>query len=1451
MTQPLRPRPAPITRPQRWSLILLGTLSAAMLEAGCGSETAVEVPGPTAAAPLTRQDVGSPGSDPRATGLLQPGLGTDDEARLLAGAHRFRGSSVGFEALNQRNDHLAAFGAAGVRVISGTALKHGEVSLRLTAWGREGNLLPTSRLEPLLGQCSADDRVDEHGDCLKRVEYAHEGIEEWWENRAHGLEQGFDVAVRPDGTGTLDLILEVTGASVEIAPGGQQLMLAASGGFQARYAEVRAWDADARELEAWLVPQDGGFGIQVEDSGARYPLVIDPVLTGPTWNTESDQANANLGYSVSRAGDVNGDGFQDVIVGAYRYDNGQTDEGRVYVYLGAASGLASFPTWSFESDQANANLGQSVSAAGDVNGDGFDDVIVGAPFYDDGETNEGRAYLFLGSASGLGATAAWTAESNQANSEFGWSVSAAGDVNKDGFDDVIVGAFLYDDGQTNEGRAYAFLGSASGLALSAAWTAASDQANANFGYSVSDAGDVNKDGFDDVVVGAYHFDNGEANEGRAYAFLGSASGLSSVPSWVIESNQTNAEFGHSVSDAGDVNKDGFDDVVIGAPLYDNGQTDEGRAFVFFGSGSGLASSAAWTAESDLAGSNFGHSVSAGGDVDGDGFGDVLIGAPLYDNGQTDEGRAFVFLGSASVPAGTAAWTAESDQANSSFGSSVSNVGDVSGDGVDDVIIGAQLYDSGQTNEGRAFAFYGDACPNDPAKTKPGLCGCGVADTDSDSDGTPNCNDACPNDPNKIAAGACGCGVADTDSDSDGTPDCNDACPSDPNKSAPGTCGCGVSDADTDGDGTFDCNDGCPSDPNKIAAGTCGCGVADTDSDGDGTPNCNDGCPSDPNKSAPGACGCGVSDLDTDGDGTLNCNDGCPNDPNKIAAGTCGCGVADTDSDTDGTPDCNDGCPSDPNKAVPGACGCGVFDTDTDGDGTLNCNDACPNDPNKIAAGACGCGVADTDSDSDGTPNCNDGCPSDPNKSAGGACGCGVSDADSDGDGTLNCNDACPNDPNKVAPGACDCGAPDTDTDGDGQPNCTDSCINDPNKQQPGLCGCGVADTDTDGDATPDCTDGCDTDPAKTTPGTCGCGLSDSDSDADGTLNCNDGCPSDANKTTAGACGCGVADTDADTDGTPDCDDGCPNDPSKVMAGVCGCGVADADADADGAPNCTDGCPSDANKLSPGPCGCGVADTDSDADSTPNCADGCPDDANKVAPGGCGCGSPDTDADTDGTPDCNDACPTDPNKVVMGTCPCGVADTDTDGDATADCDDGCASDPDKTTPGACGCGTADDDSDGDGVLDCDDDCPDAAGSADDGCPDEPPGTGGGSGTGGRSGTGGGSGAGSGSGATGGTSTTGGSTTAGTAGEGGAANEGGASGEAGATAEGGATDGGESGAPATMAGTAGRASRGNVRAQSGCGCRIHGTTGDRTTGPAIALLLAAMVWARKRGRPRGLL
>jgi hypothetical protein len=268
-----------------------------------------------------------------------------------------------------------------------------------------------------------------------------------------------------------------------------------------------------------------------------------------------------------------------------------------------------------------------VASAGDVNGDGFSDVIVGAYGWDAPESAEGRAFLYLGSALGLSTTASWDDESNQVNARFGSLVASAGDVDADGFSDVLVSSQLFDNGNTDEGATFLYLGSASGLATTSTWSAEGGQDGAEFGYAAAGVGDVNGDGYADVVIGARFWDGGQADEGRAALYLGSAAGLQLYSGWAPEGSQDDAEFGFSVAGAGDVDGDGLGDVVVGARLYDAIEPGEGRAYLYRGHATGPTTVASWTAEPDVASSAFGVAVSSAGDVDGDGFGDLVVGAP--------------------------------------------------------------------------------------------------------------------------------------------------------------------------------------------------------------------------------------------------------------------------------------------------------------------------------------------------------------------------------------------------------------------------------------------------------------------------------------------------------------------------------------------------------------------------------------------------------------------------------------------------------------------------------------------------------------------------------------------------------------------------------------------------------------------------------------------------------
>ena len=447
-------------------------------------------------------------------------------------------------------------------------------------------------------------------------------------------------------------------------------------------------------------------------TGEVTPLSADlPLL--PCWIAEIDQAGANFGGSVSTAGDVNGDGYDDVLVGARNYDNGQTNEGGAFVYYGSPTGTSLLPDWTAEGNQSGAWFGRRAETAGDVNGDGYDDIIVGVQLYDNGQTNEGRAYVYLGAATGLSTAPAWTMEVNQGWAYYGRTVGTAGDINGDGYDDILVGARLYDNGQTDEGRAYLYHGSPTGPSLAPDWIAEGNQAGAHFSEALGTAGDVNGDGYDDVIIGALYYHNGQVDEGRVYVYLGSAVGLSTEPDWAAEGNQAGGHFGTAVGTVGDVNGDGYDDVVIGAPYYDGGLTDAGAAFIYHGSPTGLSSTPDWVVVGDQSAANYGNAVGLAGDVNDDGYDDVIVAAQWYDNGQVVEGKVYLYLGSAAGVSTTPAWSDEGEQANAWYGCSLGTAGDVDADGYDDFIVGARDYDNGETDEGRAYLYCGMSDPCEP------------------------------------------------------------------------------------------------------------------------------------------------------------------------------------------------------------------------------------------------------------------------------------------------------------------------------------------------------------------------------------------------------------------------------------------------------------------------------------------------------------------------------------------------------------------------------------------------------------------------------------------------------------------------------------------------------------------------------------------------------------------
>ena len=619
-----------------------------------------------------------------------------------------RGRSEAWQAPNRKHGFRTRFLEDKIQVVPRDSEDGSwEIGLGLEGYGRGSGIDAIGKSTP---------RIDG-----SRVRYSRGDVVEWFVNEPAGLKQGFTLRAPPrsprrgragrggrrgSSVGTSEapafVSLRVEGdARPVLAADRQSVSFESSEAMLAvaHYAELIVLDADGTQLDSWMEvhSDDGAHSIRLvfDDADAAYPIEIDPVLTTPAWNVSGNQPEAGLGFSVAGAGDVNGDGFDDVLVGVPFFDYaGITDSGRVYLFLGSPSGLSSIAAWVRNSPDATGTdlFGYALAGGEDVNDDGFDDFLVTElnPFTPGpGPTVNGTGivYLFLGSPVGPSTTPDWQI-AGRPGDRLGFSVAMIGaddarglsSANGDGYADIVIGE-PGTWGYTNDGRVYVFYGQADDLTTGAPLLGGADACVAQtpqdggalcggapatnatiwgqsgtwdyFGQRVASAGDINCDGNKDLVLGQPRWDspNSLANYGRIQVLAGSPTGIDPLQSqfWEIHGNVVGSGdnfFGASVAsipyfDPADPSA-GCDEVLVGAPGRDTGgggvPWDVGAVYkVEWDSGSDSLVLSAPLIEGTDDGERLGDSIAVLGDVNGDDEIDFLFGAP---GGKPSQGGSY-------------------------------------------------------------------------------------------------------------------------------------------------------------------------------------------------------------------------------------------------------------------------------------------------------------------------------------------------------------------------------------------------------------------------------------------------------------------------------------------------------------------------------------------------------------------------------------------------------------------------------------------------------------------------------------------------------------------------------------------------------------------------------------------------------------------------------------------
>lgn len=482
------------------------------------------------------------------------------------------------------------------------------------------------------------------------------------------------------------------------------------------------------DYEAWqcaAVASDGTL-----DSAAATQAVK---VRAPEVEINGLRAGDLSGASVASAGDVDGDGLTDFLVGAYREESLGERTGAAYLFLGASLTAGDSldmgdADYVFPGPNARDEFGRAVAGIGDIDSDGLADFAIGAPYGDGEDTNSGLVYIFTGASLGVekridASTADYIIVGDTREEKIGATLSAAGDVDGDGTPDLLVGAEFSSRQASDQGAVYVFLGSVMGteqeLALSDAEVVFQGEgAGARAGSSLSAVGDLDGDGNDDFLVGAFRDGSGGTDAGAAYVVAGDSwsspvESLSTATYRLIGPRLSRS--GTSVG-AGDIDGDGIPDVLVGAPGNRYGtSTTAGAAYVVKSASFGATQTLSLEADSDViirgeaVGDLAGWVAASGADADGDGLDDIVVCAPGVPLASADDsGRAYLVPGSAlssttEYDLGDGIFSVDGSSSEF-FGAACSVLSDFDGEGLADFVVGAPQASANGTAAGAVRVF---------------------------------------------------------------------------------------------------------------------------------------------------------------------------------------------------------------------------------------------------------------------------------------------------------------------------------------------------------------------------------------------------------------------------------------------------------------------------------------------------------------------------------------------------------------------------------------------------------------------------------------------------------------------------------------------------------------------------------------------------------------------------